>query len=64
MVIAEGFLEVYTRIANCLPTNVKNAGTNLLKEFFARNTKFFDIQTDDIEEIQKCICRTWTTNPR
>ena len=47
----EMFFGVFVRIANCLPTDVKNAGTSLLQEIMARNTEFFVVETDEKQQF-------------
>jgi len=48
----EIFFGVFLRIANCLPTDVKNAGTSLLQEIMARNTEFFIVETDEEQQFR------------
>lgn len=47
----EMFFDVFVRIANCLPTDVKNACTSLLQEIMARNTEFFIVETDERQQF-------------
>ncbi len=47
----EGFFNVFVRVANCLPTDVKNACTSLLQEIMARNTEFFVVETDERQQF-------------
>ncbi len=48
----EIFFGVFVRVANCLPTDVKNAGTSLLQEIIARNTEFFIVETDEEQQFR------------
>lgn len=48
----EGFFNVFVRVANCLPTDVKNACTSLLQEIMARNTEFFVVETDEEQQFR------------
>ena len=47
----EMFFGVFVRVANCLPTDVKNAGTSLLQEIMARNTEFFIVETNERQQF-------------
>ena len=48
----ELFFNVFVRVANCLPTDVKNACTSLLQEIMARNTEFFIVETDEEQQFR------------